>query len=119
MSKYVGIWIFAWIAFKVVFHAITYDLNDVASLVYFVSNDFIYVGIFWSIHSMVDKLRIKFFRVPTYKVKRLLKVVLIYSICSIIINVLIFYKVGAPDSSIYTNIDIGILTAGTIWAIFV
>lgn len=119
MSKYIGIWILLWCVFKFIFHAISYDDTKIGALLYYAANGILNIGIFAFIYSMIDKLNMRFYRIPIYKLKRLLKIVLIYSAWCLVVDVLIFLGIGARDTAFYTNMDMGILGIGTLWAIFV
>ena len=119
MSKYIGIWILLWCVFKFIFHAISYDDTKIGALLYYVANGILNIGIFALIYSMIDKLNMRFYRIPRYKLKRLLKTVLIYSAWCLVVDVLIFSGIGARDTAFYTISDMGILGFGTLWAIFV
>lgn len=119
MSKYLGIWILLWCLFRFVFHAISYDNTEIGTLVYFVANDLITIGIFLSIYSMIKDTGVRYFRVSNLQLKRLLKIVLTYSAWCLVVDVFLFCGIGAHDSALYTIVDMGILSIGTLWAIFV
>ena len=118
MSKYIGIWILFWCLMNFIFHAISYKETPVVALVYYVAHGLLEMGIFLSIYSIVKKGRVNIYRIPTYRLKRLLKIVLIYSAWCLVVDVLIFSGIGAQDTALYTRTDMGILGIGTLWAIF-
>jgi hypothetical protein len=118
MSRYIGIWILFWVLFRFVFHCISYDKTKLGELLYFGGNDIIQIGVFWSILSIINKVDVRFFWMRRYQLKRLVKTVLIYSIWCFIVDILLFFEIGAHDSMLYTAVDIVILGIGTLWAIF-
>ncbi len=119
MSKYIGIWICIWVLFKFIFHAISFDDTKIGALLYYAANGILTIGIFALIYSMIGKLNMRFYRISIYKLKRLLKIVLIYSTWCLVVDVLIFFEIGARDTAFYTNMDMGILGIGALWAIFI
>jgi len=118
MSKYIGIWLLLWCVMNFIFHAIDYKAAPVASLVYYLAHGIMEIGIFLFVYSAISTGKFRIYRIPIYKSKRLLKVVLIYSTWCILVDVLIFMEIGAQDTAFYERMDMGILGLGGLWAIF-
>jgi hypothetical protein len=102
-----------------IFHAIDYKEAPIASLVYYLAQGILDVGIFLFMYSSISRGTLKISGIPIYKTKRLLKVVLIYSTWCMLVDVLIFMGIGAQSTAFYEIMDMGILGLGGLWAIFI
>lgn len=99
--------ILIWALFRFVFHAFDFENSEITSFLYFVGNDIGYIGFLLLI------LKTRMF---LSRSKRFLKVLLIYSLWCLIVDVLLLLGFGAHNTAIYTQIDIAILGIGAIWA---
>lgn len=99
--------ILIWALFRFVFHAFDFSNSELSSFFYFVGNDFGYIGFLWLI------LKSKIF---LSRSKRFIKILLIYSLWCLIVDVLLLFGIGAHDTAIYTQIDLAILGIGALWS---
>lgn len=100
--------IFIWALFRFVFHAFDFSNSELSSFFYFVGNDLGYLGFLL----LILKTRLFLSRS-----KKFIKVLLIYSLWCLIVDVLLLFGIGAHDTAIYTQIDLAILGIGSIWSI--
>jgi len=110
MRKTGSIFILIWALFRFIFHTFDFD-SEIATFLYFGGNDFAVCGFLLILYT----IKIRF----TFLTKRMLKILLIYSIWCLIVDMLIMIGTGAHDTALYTSIDIGILSIGGLWAIYV
>jgi len=101
-----------------IFHAIDYKSAPIACLIYYLAHGIMEIGIFLYVYSTIITGKLRIYQIPMYRLKRLLKIVLIYSTWCLVVDVLIFMGIGTQDTALYENIDMGILGLGVLWASF-
>lgn len=110
MNKLGGMLIFIWLLFRLVFHSFDFDESAIAKNLYFVLNDFFYVGFALIIYGL------RFSFMSLVRSKRICITVLIYSLWVLIVDVMILTGIGAADTAIYTQVDIAIIIIGSGWS---
>ena len=117
MTKVGSIFILLWMLFRLLSHVFNYVDNEIVTFLYFGGNDLAICGFALLLYSIRDKINFTFLN--KRKTKRLLLIVLIYSLWCLIVDIFILVGIGAHDTAIYTSVDITILSAGALWVIFV
>jgi hypothetical protein len=98
--------VLCWMLFRLTFHSFSFDNSKIAEFLYFVGNDIGLIGLFLLLYKSIK----------SGYLKRLLKVVLIYTGFCLLTDILMLCGIGAHDFWLYTAISISILSIGVLWA---
>jgi hypothetical protein len=119
MNKYAGILILIWIAFRLLFHSVSFNNTNVATFVYFTAQNLAIISLSLVLFSFAEQRRVRFLFLSGVQLKRIIKTVITYSTWCLIVDILLLSEIGAHDSTAYTAISMGIISIGALWAIFV
>ena len=118
MGKFAVIFIFSWLALRMILHS--FILSDVGVIysVYFNGQNIMIVGGFCIFYDFVKTKRYSFPYMTESSSEKLITVSIIYSTWCLIVDNLIISGIGAHDSTGYTITSMGIISIGALWAKF-
>ena len=123
MRKLGGNIILIWFLLQLIIHALKFGESEtvpfmhtqITRFAYYFVNCLFNIGFASILYQLSDKIYI--FSLNKKRTKRLILVLLIYFVWCLIVEFLIVFGIGAVDSAIFTNIDMGIISIGMIWEI--
>lgn len=108
MKKSVAILLIVWMLFRLLFHSFSFENSKIAEFLYFGGNNIALICLFALLHKLVK-----------WKIKRLIKVGIVYAGFCLFTDILMLSGIGAHDFWLYTAISVSILAIGLLWSICV